>query len=56
MPKAYNFSFTTGSLYLTESIDILVFIKRKKDGSRKIEQVTELTGMKGEDFILKEIS
>ena len=23
MPKAYNFSFTTGSLYLTESIDIL---------------------------------
>ena len=38
MPKAYNFSFTTGSLYLTESIDILALYPSLLDWTKVKEK------------------
>lgn len=41
------------SSLITESVDILVFIERGKDGSRKIKEVAELVGEKNGDFVLE---
>ena len=41
---------------ITEAVDILVFIERTKNGSRKIKDIVELTGVKNNEFIFKSIN
>ena len=45
----------TNSL-ITEAIDILVFIEKTKDGSRKIKEILELTGVKNNELVFKALN
>ena len=40
---------------ITEAVDILVFIEKTKDGSRKIKEVLELAGVKNNEFLFNKI-
>lgn len=41
---------------ITEAIDILVFIEKTKDGSRKIKEILELTGVKNNELVFKALN
>ena len=43
------------SRQIAESVDLIVQVKRLRDGSRRVTSITEVTGMEGEIIITQEL-
>ncbi|WP_319380747.1 hypothetical protein [Thiomicrorhabdus sp.] len=40
---------------IASAIDLIIFVKRGKDGKRRVESVTEVIGVENENVILQEL-